>query len=115
MSEEKNSVNWGMRVSATWPVCRGLYWPSHYRSAHRLALQKKIRFFCVDKEGQEAVNFNISYTIYVFVAGLLCSILIGYALLPFLVLAHLGLIIWATLKANKGEHVRYPLTLRFIR
>ena len=40
--------------------------------------------------------------------------LIGYALLPFIVITHLGLILWATLKANKGDSVQYPLTLRFI-
>ena len=68
----------------------------------------------VNEEGRESVNFNISFTLYGMVAGLLCYALIGFVLLPIVIAAHVILVIQATLKANKGEKVRYPLTLRFI-
>jgi len=111
MSEGKGQVNWGL-------ICHvaGL---SSYIGLPVLGplvvwLYKRKTDANADKESREAVNFNISYTLYVFIAGLLCSMLIGYALLPFILVSHLVLIIWATLKANKGESVHYPFTLRFI-
>ena len=112
MSQDKSSVNWGL-------VCHvaGL---SSYIGLPIIGplvawLYKRKSDETANREGREAVNFNISFTIYLFIAGLLCGIMIGYALLPFILLGHIGLIIWATLKANKGDSVHYPLTLRFIR
>jgi uncharacterized protein len=112
MSGEKSSVNWGM-------ICHvaGL---SSYIGLPVVGplivwLYKRKTDAYADKEGRESLNFNMSFTIYFFIAGLLCGIVVGYVLLPFILIAHIGLIIWATLKANKGESVRYPLTLRFIR
>jgi uncharacterized Tic20 family protein len=108
----KSSVNWGL-------VCHvaGL---STYVGLPVLGpllvwLWKRKSEPIVNTEGREAVNFNISITLYAFVSGLLCVILIGYILLPLVGMMHLSLVIWATLKANKGESVRYPLTLRFIK
>jgi uncharacterized Tic20 family protein len=68
----------------------------------------------VSVEGREAVNFNISVTIYALVAGLMCYILIGFVALPVVLIAHIVLVIQAALKANKGQSVHYPFTLRFI-
>ncbi len=111
MSDGKSPVNWGL-------VCHvaGL---SSYVGLPIVGplivwLYKRKTDATADREGREAMNFNISFTIYLFIAGLLCSIMIGYALVPFILAAHLGLIVWAILKANKGESIHYPLTLRFI-
>ena len=68
----------------------------------------------VEESGREALNFNISFTIYGVIAGLLCYILIGFVVLPAVLLTHIVLVIRAGLKANKGEMVHYPFTLRFI-
>ncbi len=68
----------------------------------------------LQEQGKEAVNFNLSVTVYALVAGLLCYILIGFVLLPLVLIGHILLVIRAGLRANKGESVRYPLTLRFI-
>lgn len=78
-------------------------------------LIKKDRYSFVDLNGKEALNFQISMTIYVLVAILLCFVLIGIPLLIFLGMAHLVFIIIASVKANKGEHYRYPCIIRFIR
>jgi uncharacterized Tic20 family protein len=66
-------------------------------------------------EGREAVNFNISFTLYAFLAGMLYWILVGILLLGLVSVMHVSLILWAVVKANKGESVHYPLTLRFIK
>ena len=79
-----------------------------------LWLLKKNSDPVVSTEGRESLNFNISFTIYGIIAGLLCYVLIGFVVLPVVLIAHIVLVIQATLKANKGQSVRYPFTLRFV-
>ena len=69
----------------------------------------------VDNQGRESLNFQISITIYMVVAGLLCFIFIGIPILAGLVIFDLVVVIKAALKANQGEYYRYPLTIRFIK
>ena len=69
----------------------------------------------VDDQGKEAVNFQISITIYAIICGLLFCAGIGVFLLPVVGVLDLVFIIIAGLKANEGELYRYPLTIRFIR
>src|SRR5438128_637839 len=109
--ESKTSVNWGM-------VCHlaGLALYVGIPFGNILVplviwLVKKESDPFVNAQGREALNFNISVTVYGLVAGLLCYLLIGYILLPFLLIAHIVLVIQATLKANKGGSVHYPFTL----
>ncbi len=78
-------------------------------------LVKKNEFPFVDEQGKESLNFQISMTIYGIIAGLLCYIVIGFVLLPVLVVANIVLIIIATVKTNKGEGYRYPFTIRVIK
>jgi uncharacterized Tic20 family protein len=68
----------------------------------------------VDSQGKEALNFQLSMTIYGIAAGVLCLVLIGFVLLPAVVLADLVLLIIAAVKAGSGIGFRYPLTIRFI-
>jgi len=60
------------------------------------------------------VNFQISMSIYMLLAGLSMFILIGFFLLPAVILTDLVLIVIASVKASRGEFYRYPLTIRFI-
>jgi len=91
----------------------------------------------VDAHGKEALNFQISMTIYgfvlVFAAGglMILSIFVsvptkleflpfggvfsGMALLSFFLLFEAVLIIVASLRAGEGELYRYPLNLRLIK
>ena len=68
----------------------------------------------VDRHGRESLNFQISMTIYLFIAGLSVLIMIGFALFPILLVMNLVCIILASMKANKGDFYRYPLTIRFV-
>jgi uncharacterized Tic20 family protein len=69
----------------------------------------------VDVEGKEALNFQISMTIYMLIAGALTVILIGLPLLVLIVVGDLVLTVIAALQAAKGITYRYPLTMRFIK
>lgn len=78
-------------------------------------LIKKEEFPFVDEQGKEAVNFQISMFIYAFVAGLLWFVCIGIVLLPLVGIIDIVFLIVAAIKANDGQHYRYPLTIRFIK
>ena len=69
----------------------------------------------IDATGKEVLNFQISYTIYSLIAGGLCFVLIGFVILPIVILVWLVCIIIAAVKTSNGEEYRYPATIRFLR
>ena len=77
-------------------------------------LLKKSESAAVEAHGKEALNFQISMSIYTMVAGLSLFFLVGFALLPLVLIANLVLIIMASIKASNGELYHYPLTIRLI-
>jgi uncharacterized Tic20 family protein len=68
----------------------------------------------VDEHGREALNFQITFTLYAFVAGILVLAWIGWILLVALAVAQAVLMIVASVHASQGEPYRYPFTLRLI-
>ena len=68
----------------------------------------------LDRAGKEAINFQISYTIYAIVAGLLCFVLIGLLLFPVLFVAWVVLMVVAAVKTSNGEEYKYPFTIRLL-
>ncbi len=68
----------------------------------------------VDDQAKEALNFQISVTIYGIGGILLCFVLIGVPLLIALGVFHFVCMIIAAVKANEGVAYRYPLTIRFL-
>lgn len=107
------------------------------------ALKKRSLF--LDEQGKEAVNFNLSYTLYFFILTLtfipfavstfmkninifddfhinfdfnLSNILgfIGFGLITGVIyLVGIALVIIASIKAKEGENYRYPFTIKFIK
>jgi len=75
---------------------------------------KKEEFPFVDDQGKEALNFQISLTIYFIVGIILVFVAIGIVILPLLGLFSLIMIIVASIKANDGVKYRYPLTIRLV-
>lgn len=95
----------------------------------------------LDEQGKEAINFNISYSLYVFLVSiiliplsfgkLLKSGLIKLEIIPnfsdlfgflgisslaaFIYIIAIALVIIASLKAKEGEHYTYPFTIKFIK
>jgi uncharacterized Tic20 family protein len=68
----------------------------------------------IDSTGKEVLNFQISYTIYSLIAGALCFVLIGFLILPIVLIVWLVCIIIAAVKTSNGESYRYPATIRFL-
>ena len=73
---------------------------------------KRDEYPLVDDQGREALNFQISMTIY----SLICAVLIITIPLIFVLLVFdIVVTIMAALRANKGEYYRYPMTIRLIK
>ena len=75
---------------------------------------KKEMPFVVD-QGKEALNFQITVALAVFVCILLFVLVIGMLLLPVVGLGALALTVIAGIKANNGEAYRYPFALRLVK
>lgn len=69
----------------------------------------------VNKNGIEIINVFISYALYSVVASLLMIILIGFLILPVLMLMAFIFFIIGGVKASQGEVYRTPFTIRFIK
>jgi uncharacterized Tic20 family protein len=78
-------------------------------------LAKKETSAFVDIEGKEAVNAQITFTIYFCIAIVLCFVLIGIPMLVVLYLANVILVIVAAISAYDGRPYRYPFILRFVK
>jgi uncharacterized Tic20 family protein len=68
----------------------------------------------IDATGKEVLNFQISYSIYTAVSILLCFVLVGFAILPIVLVIWLVCMILAAVKTSNGETYRYPFTIRFL-
>jgi uncharacterized Tic20 family protein len=69
----------------------------------------------IDDQAKEALNFQITSTIYAIIGFVLCFVFIGFFLLGALSIFHFVCIVIAAIKANDGIAFRYPLTIRFIK
>jgi len=78
-------------------------------------LIKKDEMPFVEEQGKEALNFQITMAIGFAVCFVLAFVLIGAFLMPVLWLINLVMCILAGVKVQKGEHYRYPFTLRLIK
>lgn len=77
-------------------------------------LIKKEEYPFVNDQGKEVLNFQISMTLFMIGAGILCIFLIGIPLLIGLAIFDFIVTIIAAVKANDGEKYRYPINIRFI-
>ena len=77
-------------------------------------LIKKDEMPFVDRHGREALNFQISMTIYFFVSFILMFVFIGWLLAFGLAIFELVVIIIAAVKASHGEEWQYPLRIPFV-
>ena len=69
----------------------------------------------IDEQGKEALNFQISMTIYALLASIFVLVLIGFFLLIGLAICDVILVIIAAVKVSNGESFKYPATIRFIK
>ena len=69
----------------------------------------------LDRQGKEALNFQIAYLVYFAVAGLSIFIVVGLVLLPLVGIAWVVFMILATVQASQYQDYRYPAIFRVIR
>ena len=78
-------------------------------------LLKKGEDSYIEQHAKQALNFQITIMIAAFVAWLGLFVLIGFILLPVVVIAYLVFSIIAGVKAYKGEDYKIPVCIRFIK
>ncbi len=77
-------------------------------------LLKRDEYPLVENQGKEALNFQISITIYFVVSIILIFVVIGIFILPALFIFDVIVTIVAMVKASEGVEYRYPMSLRLI-
>jgi uncharacterized Tic20 family protein len=78
-----------------------------------LVLLGKRSAFVAD-QAKEALNFHITVLIASFISFLLCFVLVGFVLLPLVIVGSMVLGVLAAVQAHQGVAYRYPLTLRLV-
>ena len=78
-------------------------------------LIKKDTIPAVEQAGKDALNFQISMTIYGITGLLLIFTVIGIVVVPAVIVTDLVCVILAAVKASNGERFKYPLAIPFIK
>jgi hypothetical protein len=69
----------------------------------------------ISSQAKEALNFQITVAIAMFISGsVLTWLLIGFAIMPIVWLANIVFCIIAAISTSKGEAYSYPIALRLI-
>jgi uncharacterized Tic20 family protein len=77
-------------------------------------LIKRDQYIEVNRQGKDALNFQITMQIFFIIAGLLVIVGIGILLIAALVIFNLIVIIIASVKSSNGEYYEYPVSFKFI-
>ena len=77
-------------------------------------LLKKDESAFVADQAKEALNFQLSLTLYTVVAFVLLFFLVGLLAFSVLFVAHVVFSVVAAVSASEGKTYRYPLTIRFV-
>ena len=78
-------------------------------------LVKRVNLPMLDDEGREAVNFQISVTLYLLLCIPAMLIAIGGILFIIILFVSIFLSIKAAIRASKGEEYSYPFTIRLLK
>lgn len=77
-------------------------------------LLKKDQLPDLEPEGRKVLNFQISWSIYMILAGLSWFFCIGAVLTPVVVLVWLVILIIGAVKTSNGEAYTFPLTIKIL-
>lgn len=112
-SRSKNEQNMGMLCHLL--ALSGYFVPfGHIVGPLIIWMVKREEMPFVDSQGKESLNFQISVTLYGIVAAFSIFLLIGFVLLPAVILFNLVCVIIASIATANGKSYRYPLCIRFI-
>lgn len=113
-NDEKQARTWGMMCHLAALSCWVGVPFGNILGPLLVWLIKKDELPIVNEQGKESLNFQISITIYFIGAIILAILLIGIPLIIALAIAHVVLVIVATVKVSNGEQYSYPFTIKFI-
>lgn len=68
----------------------------------------------VKAQAKEALNAQISFTVYALVVGVLCFAIIGFFLIPVLAIYIIWTMVSACLTVSRGQPYRYPGIFRLL-
>lgn len=68
----------------------------------------------INEQGKEALNFQITVIIANFIGGITAAFCVGFIIFAVVWIADIVFCILAAVATSKGEHYRYPVTLRLI-
>lgn len=80
-----------------------------------LWILKKDQDAFIDEQGKEALNFQITVLIASLVAGITAVLCVGVILAVAVGIADIVFSIMACVAASKGEHYRYPASIRLVK
>lgn len=80
-----------------------------------LWLVKKDEDPFIKEHSRMALNWQISYIIYVFISSLLCMIFIGFLILPVFVVLNIVFTISGMIAASKGKDYKYKFSFNLIK
>ena len=69
----------------------------------------------LEEHAKEALNFQITITILMIGAAITMLLLVGFLILPLLILLDVAFSITAAVRANRGEDYEYPLNFNLIK
>lgn len=69
----------------------------------------------VKRHSKIALNWQFSFLIYIVISFILVIVLIGFLLIPTLIILNIVFSIMAAVKASENEFWRYPLSIQFFR
>ena len=69
----------------------------------------------IEEQAKEALNFQITMSILMIGAAIAMIMLVGFIILPILIVLDIALSITAAVKANRGEIYEYPINFRLIK
>lgn len=76
---------------------------------------KKDEYPFVDRQGKEAINFQLTMTIVIIISWILVFAVIGLLILPVVVIYTLVMLVIASIKTNDGVEYSYPYSIRFFK
>ncbi len=113
--EQKQEKNWAMFCHLGALVGLVIPWVGSVVGPLVIWLIKKDESALVNEHGKKSLNFQISMFIYMAVGALLAVVFIGFFIIVGLGIFNLVMVIINSIKASKGEEVKYPLTIEFIK
>ena len=113
-SMSKNEENMGMLCHLL--ALSGYFIPfGHLVGPLVIWMVKREEMPFVDSQGKESLNFQLSMTLYAIVAAISIFLLIGFLLLPAVIVFDLVCVILASIETANGKPYHYPLCIRFIK